>query len=274
MSPFRLNTTLTGCIATLIILITLPSCGDKAPSGAVNQPPSILKVTAPFFVAVPDSGVAGDDTIFVTALDPEGDIITISLDVRSADGSPVTGALPEQMSDDGSGPDQNAGDNLFTAILSQSVINETGGTYEITFDIRDDQGNNGESFVHRILSGRNFAPVVFNPVFPETVEIPETGVTPFDISIQADDPNGLFDVKQVFLIVTTPAGPSNPLELSDNGDVVGNGDLVASDGVFTVRVEVGPGNTPGLRPLEFFSIDIGGLQSESLLDTLVLVDSN
>lgn len=277
----RIQNILPGCVVTstvasaaLVALLSLKACGDEAPSGPVNQAPSILTVTAPFFVPVPDSGSAGDDTIYVSALDPDGDAITISLDVRAADGSAVGDALPEQMNDDGSGPDKTTGDNMFAAILKESVINETGGRYTITFSIRDDRGNEGSAFVHEILSGKNFPPEVFNPVFPDTVVIPQSGATPFDISIQANDPNGLFDVKQVLVIFNNPGGTQFQLPMKDDGDVLNSGDQVASDGVFTLRIVVAAGNPPGPRPLEFFAIDFGGLQGESLLDTLVLVDSN
>lgn len=171
--------------------------------------------------------------------------------------------------------DNVANDNKFAnkfPLSSQFPV----GTYYIRYYIADQlEGDKliaQGSFVYD--NGQtNVAPVISNLVMPGTVGAGGTIV----FSVDVDDQNGLEDIEFVFYEAYNPNGEKvvnsqgiSKFPLFDNGDTEVNGDLVAGDGKFTVRLTFPASVQVGSWRFEFQAEDRGGLLSNKIIHTIIV----
>jgi hypothetical protein len=105
---------------------------------------------------------------------------------------------------------------------------------------------------------------------PETVS--RSSGQPIVLTVRADDPQGITDVRSVFFNTTKPDGqPSsgNPFAMFDDGS---SGDAAAGDGIYTVTISITPQNMTGDYRFDFFAEDLAGLLSQALTHYITVVD--
>lgn len=171
--------------------------------------------------------------------------------------------------------DNTANDNKFAnkfPLSSQYPI----GTYYIRYYIADQLAGDKliaqGSFIYD--NGQtNVAPVISNLVMPETVGAGGTIV----FSVDAADQNGLDDIEFVFYEAYNPNGEKvvnsqgiSKFPLFDDGNTETNGDLVAGDGKFTVRLTFPASVQIGSWRFEFQAEDRGGLLSNKIIHTIIV----
>ena len=117
----------------------------------------------------------------------------------------------------------------------------------------------------------NIAPVIFNAMIePDTLVVIDTTV--IQISIEADDQNGLNDIERVYFMVYRPDGSSNNIkvDLFDDGDVQDHSDQTANDGIFSLKIQVDQNNIKGNYRFEFQAVD-RGQKISNVINQFVLI---
>jgi hypothetical protein len=160
--------------------------------------------------------------------------------------------------------DSIAGDKIYAnKILMKSK--DPNGNYLIKYFVDDDISSNRfvaqTTFKYR-NGEANLPPTISNALIdPDTLTV--TTTTTIQTRINASDPNGLNDIKEVYFIVFRPDGSTNNVktQLYDDGNISSNGDLVAGDGIFSRKIQVNETNTKGTYVFEFRAVDRGGLFS-------------
>jgi hypothetical protein len=252
-------------ISCLFILILVVIGCDKIPSEVVGVDVNSIKVG--MLQAPANFSYTSTNTSFVTSvkLETEGEIKSVTANLRSGDGKYLYYKDIALLDDGKTGQsgDQVANDNYYSAIikmnegiLSGTLIIEYYVTYSIgkqvisqKFAVHQFAYDNGSS---------NVAPEIYNLSAPDTI-IVEPPKSIFSMSISARDENGLNDILEVYFITYKPDGTTNNNKayLLDNGNPY-NGDLVASDGIFSIIVEITPNNLKGDYVFEFKAKDRRG----------------
>ncbi|MCX8057178.1 MAG: hypothetical protein N3F03_06175 [Ignavibacteria bacterium] len=105
---------------------------------------------------------------------------------------------------------------------------------------------------------QNVPPIVRNLQAPDTLTLHPTDTLKIIVSVEAFDPDGKEDLKNVFFNSYLPDGSpsrSNPIYLFDDGNLQANGDLNANDGIYS-RIIILPPNTPkGKYRFDFQAVD-------------------
>jgi len=105
---------------------------------------------------------------------------------------------------------------------------------------------------------QNVPPIVKNVQAPDTLIVPLSDTLKISLSVEAIDADGQSDILSVFFNTFRPDGsPSanNPFLMFDDGNIVGNGDLVKGDGIFSRIIILPPGTTKGKYRFDFQAID-------------------
>jgi hypothetical protein len=175
---------------------------------------------------VPDSLTRNNkDSVLVSVSvsDPETSLDSVAVQV-------YTGTSPAQVAaarlmDDGTGGDSVAGDSVYSALMN--------------------------------LEGKlSMAPELSNLSAPDTVF--RSLELPFAMTVNVFDPTGQQDIRRVYFNSYKPDGsPSsgNPFLMYDDGNVNGNGDQVAGDGIYSIIVQIRATNATGNYRFEFFAED-------------------
>ena len=166
------------------------------------------------------------------------------------------------LSDNGIFPDSIANDSIFTGSVKFTAIRSEIGTFYAEVGSSDAQEftSNPVRIPFTILR-LNQAPVISNLVAPDTVY--RSLQTPFTVSVQASDPDGLYD-----LVSVTMTNENNSVfSLHDDGI---NGDEMGGDGIFT-QVFAFPTDQPlGPYVFTFKAIDRSNVSSAVLTKTIVV----
>ncbi len=120
---------------------------------------------------------------------------------------------------------------------------------------------------------QNVPPVVKNVLAPDTLDVPATDTLKISLSVEAYDSDGAADLSSVFFNSFRPDGSpsaSNPFQMFDDGNIIGNGDLVRDDGIYS-RIIILPSGTPkGKYRFDFQAIDKSNELSNVISHFMVL----
>ncbi|HKZ39753.1 MAG TPA: choice-of-anchor X domain-containing protein [Candidatus Hodarchaeales archaeon] len=166
------------------------------------------------------------------------------------------------LSDNGIFPDSIANDSIFTGSVKFTAIRSEIGTFYAEVGSSDAQEFTSNTIrIPFTILRLNQAPVISNLVAPDTVY--RSLQTPFTVSVQASDPDGLYD-----LVSVTMTNENNSVfSLHDDGI---NGDEMGGDGIFT-QVFAFPTDQPlGPYVFTFKAIDRSNVSSAVLTKTIVV----
>ncbi len=238
-------------------------------SGGGDSTPRIVQVSTPTSVAV-DS--AHNFTITVLVADPEGlsDIKRVLYQLFPPESTvPV---IEDTLTDSGSNGDEVAGDGIYSAQLSSSLIDRF-SDYFLRVQVEDKVGNLSSPTV-KTIRGRPFvgnAPVIENASVPRITNVT---VSPrIVISADVRDPEGLANVDSVFYRLFLPDGTedaASPGFLQDDGNAAVSGDTTAGDGRFSGIVDLsGRADTTFVLRVVMQANDLNGKRSSQVSRAVV-----
>ncbi len=171
-------------------------------------------------------------------------------------------------------------------VAEETISDAVSGPYAFAFDLdltRGDVGDytvevtaDGEAAVSsalgklRVISGAN-PPEIVEVRAPDTLEL-ESQVVVFDMSVNVVDASGQQDIKQVFFNSYRPDGsPSsgNPFSMADDGNT-SQGDMVAGDGWYSIRVQLPPTAQKGEYDFQFRAVDYSNLTSKVVIHNIIV----
>lgn len=172
------------------------------------------------------------------------------------------------LHNDGVAPDLAAGDSVFSANVTLSILRKQSGTYRFSAQITNRDGNDdSRTAMLDIINSSNHAPVLSALDVPDTVRVPpHDSLYVYLFTVKATDAEGLDDVRRVSADVHDAAGKlSGSLDLYDDGDVALHGDETAGDGTYSRLVRTDSSNTPNtVNTFKFYAIDRAGAVSDTL----------
>jgi len=269
-----------------------------------------LKRFLPLMVVLLLSGCSDDDSTLDPALNDTPIVFsdlelsafvvdTDTLDVKAGQDKspddPVTVPLSVQVQVQRPAPAENVllrctvtQDGSRTPVAERSIADVAEGMQRFDFDIALSRGDVGDYRVEvtgedaaGTVSARAFAtlrviygtkpPVLVELNAPDSVQLQAQAVT-FDMSVLVEDENGLADIKQVFFNSFLPDNsPSsgNPFILRDQG-VASQGDAVAGDGWYSIRVQLPPNAQKGEYEFQFRAVDFSNATSNVIIHKLIV----
>jgi hypothetical protein len=250
---------------------------------ALRIPVSSMDVKPPVITAVqaPDSlksGFSGTKKIEVTVADSTGldDIFGVLLSAYQNG----TRLFSDTLYDDGAAGDAVARDGHCTLAMDKSFAAGKGGAYELQLQAMD-KGGLTSAIVKRNLVIENGAPLIVEVDMAREVQRPASGTITFLIEANISDPQGIRDIKQVRMSWQKPDGTfpaASPYTLFDNGltfdlskwDYGYRGDLLANDGIYSIRGVFDSANLLGDYTLGFIVEDLVGHKSTELFFKVTL----
>ena len=247
---------------------------EKDFDSVVDQSPAVYQVIG---VRTIDSVryIPDDSLVLITIrFNLSKDLRSVFTDIYASDGSKLN-QNPFNLFDDGKpeNGDFVKGDDTYSNKfpLSQFYPN---GIYTIRYFAED---NN--NFVKQVAvqnfkydNGQaNITPVISNDIIePDTLVV--TGTVAIQISIKAEDQNGLNDIESVYFIVYKPDGTSNDIkvDLFDGGNITLHGDQTPGDGIYSLKIQVDQSNMKGTYRFEFQARDRGKKLS-NIINHFVLI---
>ena len=210
--------------------------------------------------------------------DPVTIPLRVSVSVQRPDGSNDAVALRCTVTQDGA----------YEPVAERSLGQVTSGTHEFAFDLNLNRGDVGDYRVEvsgvdasgataasafaklRVIYGSN-PHVLVDLRAPDSVRVPAQTTT-MDLSVLVEDKSGLGDIKTVFFNSFLPDGrPStgNPFVMRDQG-VASNGDEVAGDGWYSIRVSIPSTATKGEYEFQFRAVDYSNATSNVIIHNIIL----
>jgi hypothetical protein len=239
---------------------------DKNPLGTVENNGHAPGNHAPFL----SSPALSPASVYIDSLTPSAGVYSFAVIVRvtatDADGADdIVGVnaalLPPGESTPGPGiplldngvlPDSTAGDGVYMARIQFGVARSEAGVYRVQISATDRTGlaSNGVDLPLEIRR-RNSPPSLSGLVAPDTVTLPVGGMIVVLLSVAASDSDGLGDIQQVYFRSLTSSNPTFKFSLKDDGStdpppIAGwpsSGDLVAGDGIYTIRIPLVDGQS-------------------------------
>ena len=190
---------------------------------------------------------SGEDSVVLTAdvFDPDG-----SLDIEKveADLSGLNIGLME-LSDDGTGGDETAGDGMYSISLdiADSV---NAGDHRIDVTVYDLNGNSGTNHSTLTILVKNEPPNVFSG-FTNPTTLYNDGITEVKFTAEVDDPNGANDIVSVACDLQLLGGDAKAVMLDDGT----GGDDYSSDGKYTAMHIIPITVIPDTYSIEFTARD-------------------
>jgi Bacterial Ig-like domain len=217
----------------------------------------------------------GDSLITISlTVNSSSDIKSIYSDIYSSDNSRLN-TSPLNLYDNGdvSSGDTTAGDNKYSNRFPLSKSFPV-GIYTVKFFVTDIENNTKQVAVHSFKYDNNqtsYPPELSNLVAPNTVTVDSPKSIIF-MSINASDPNGLKDIKEVYFITYRPDGSTSgeKNQMYDDGDISTDGDAKAGDGVYSLLIEVTPQNTKGTYRFDFRAADRSGNLSSIISHNILI----
>jgi hypothetical protein len=261
-------------VFTILVVSLFYSGCEKDFDTVVDQNPASFQVTG---VRTIDAFkyIPGDSLLLITiTFNNSSDIKIVFSDIYAPDGARLNsksfGLLDNGKTENG---DFVAGDNTFSNKFPLSQSNPN-GKYTINYYVEDKNYvieqvaiqsfnyDNGQTNIAPLISNTN--------IDPDTLIVADT--TLIQISVKAEDQNGLNDIERVYFIVTRPDGSSNntKVDLYDDGKITDHGDQTAGDGIFSLKIQVDQNNMKGSYRFEFQAIDRGKKLS-NIINHFVLI---
>lgn len=160
----------------------------------------------------------------------------------------------------------------YELLFSTTIFSEINSDYFFRVQAADQQGNQSLPYVSRIHVERftpNDPPVIVSVSAPDTLSRSSGN---FLVTAELSDPQGLNDIDRVLLNSFLPDGTpssSNPFELFDDG--IQGSDVVANDGIYSVRFVGIETAALGTYRFEIQATDNSGEQSNSVTHFLVVI---
>ena len=228
-----------------IRLHTIPPVGDRYPATVDVE----ATVTDP-------TGNSGDFTVFAELFRPESSVQWRQIQLR----------------DDGTDPDDSAGDRVFSGRFAFDLVSSDAGAFRISVRSVNETGYRSNVLENTLFVMRlNASPALSNLSAPDTLDLPGSGSVFFTMSVEATDPDGPEDIQEVyFRNLDSPSDPNRKTFLFDDGNTGINGDSVAGDGVYTRTLQL-PSTTPKQTyRFAFQAADTFGDTSATLLHRLTV----
>ena len=234
-----------------------------------NQPPQILNVI------FPDSIPPGMPPvqIGVTVGDNDGldDVRWVVIQGVKA------GATTVLFTDTLYNPQNN--NPLFAMEIDSSYGAGKDGDYTLKIFAEDRVGDKSANSSHSLYI-HNTAPLVWDAVVPDTMQLPSGGAVDAKITVRAKDRQSAADLDSVYFNAYLPDGTpatNNPFPMFDNGlpydpnDPQAVGDEVAGDGVYSLTIFLPAGTATGAYAFHFFARDKVGHLTTGPVDTIRVI---
>ncbi|MCH7497531.1 MAG: hypothetical protein IH971_06750 [Candidatus Marinimicrobia bacterium] len=195
----------------------------------------------------------------------------------------ATGALADSLGtdsvlaassllDSATGGDILPSDGVYASKFDSPLPVGAGGFVRIEF-LAIVSGDTSQESV--ILGLINIRPVILSVSAADTLRLPPEGFVTVDtIRAVVDDPDGLSDIRSVSFLTLKPdstlGNDGLPVELADNGDLVGWGDATAVDGLFSRIILLQAEAALGTYIYSFVAKDFRGAVSDTVKHTVVV----
>lgn len=268
-------------ILVVVISIMVFSACDNIPNDIIDSDDPDFRVIE--FNAPSEIIQTSTESNFVTSIKFENTstISSVWFNIVTDDG---TASIKQNvvMRDDGGSAsgDNNASDGTYTG---QTVFDESvpSGKYVVEYYLENNVRTGADktqlvashSFFF-ISNSENFPPIISNPVVPDTVIIqsPNTAV---DLHLQAEDVNGLTDLKNVYFYLYEPSSADSiKISMADDGNTEVSGDVTAGDGIYSKRYLFTPSHKRGEYKLVFQAEDNLGQKSNKETRYIFATDNN
>lgn len=250
-SGARLHRLIPRLLVFISLPIVLPLSGcDKQPYGVVDP-----KAVSPFV----SNALVSPDSIKLTTL-PESNgllIVNLNLMLRVARPEGLSGIgsvdvdlfatsgtdpiLQTTLRDDGVVPDVAANDGVHSARIQFNVPKSTSGRFRVQFRAVATDGLVSNLIEKSLFMIRNNAPPSLSQLHaPDSIIVPVGGSALIKMTVNVSDPDGAQDIKQVYFLSLDSSDPTQKFFLKDDGagDSGISGDILANDGVYTVKIQV------------------------------------
>ena len=267
-------------IALVVSLVVLSCTKEKEGVVDVSQnPPRLLAASIQPAAVHLDTGTVGVEPL------PNGDYrITITATARAvdADGSGNIRALlinvlppsaPGALAVLSVGPSGSSGDTAsYLSTFSFEMRRADAGSNTVVFQARD--RSDYASNVLRIslsIARNNSAPAIFGLSAPDTLQRPTSGTGLFQLTLSANDSDGLADITEIYFRSINSSNPNQHIGLFDEGNLFSTGDSVAGDGRFSRILSIDPTTSLGPKELRFWARDNAGALSDSITHFVTIV---
>lgn len=187
-----------------------------------------------------------------------------------------------ELKNDGILPDTTANDSIYTGYVSFTLNCRILGIYRAEYLAENTVGLFSPKIVRQfnVINTYNHIPFLSDLMLNHELRRPSgsgSDTTNYDtLHIQANDPDGNCDIKQVFFNSYNPRNfPSrfNPFIMYDDGNIHSHGDPIASDYQYSLIVEVtaDPSDTSlGYFKFHFYAQDNSDSLSHPLIDSIFI----
>jgi hypothetical protein len=177
------------------------------------------------------------------------------------------------MFDNGVRPDVLAGDNVYTSNIGFDILRQETGRFRFEFQAVGSSGLTSNKIITDLVVERssNQPPVLSGLLAPDTLVI-STSTALITLSVRASDPDGSQDISRVQFDTYRPDGsPSsgNPFQMYDDGKSE-HGDATASDGMYSLVIQLPPSTTKGTYRFEFQAFDQANAGSNMIVHSMVV----
>lgn len=210
--------------------------------------------------------------IFVQATDPDGQSDVISLKYQIISQNLKSFIAMGTLNDLGLKGDLLSNDGIYTVSVSFSIPRVVVGLFIIKIQAED----RDELLSNEIILGLNITrkanyPFISGVNAPSSLTLPTSGTKVIDMSIAASDSDGLADIEEVFFRSLDSSDPTKKYFLFDDGNYNSNGDSLAGDGIYSIKIELPYNMTAKPYRFEFQAKDFTDLLSNKILHTLNVV---
>jgi len=111
----------------------------------------------------------------------------------------------------------------------------------------------------------NTLPELVNVILQDSVEIPQgDDINYVPVSAKVRDMRGLQDIAEVYFT----ANGQGHFTLYDDGGILGEGDVIAGDGIYSETLSITSANNPGINTFVFYALDKAGQTSTPVTMTI------
>ncbi len=226
----------------------------------VNSPPVMVGL------AVPDTFYAGSAKVIFRATVADSDSVTdvLAVVMEGIQNSVIVFRDTLRRS--------NRQPQLFQIEYDSSFAAEKLGEYLLEFYALDHQTRS----LNTLQTGmfiENDPPVIQWVELPDSVPLPANQEL-ITVRARVVDSQSAADILRVyFKVQLIGSNTSSEVEMYDDGDVEGNGDLVAGDGVFSRIIVLNNTNTPGDYRFRFFALDRVQQSADVVVDTMTVLSN-
>lgn len=258
----------------LFICVTIfLACDEEIPTKPIGTQPALTDIVLPETIYVSSTTTY---LMSVRVEDPQGvsDISLVTVEISSAATQNVV--QTDTLKDDGKNGDILPVDGVFSGILDPSFAAGNEGDYVFTFYAYDQAGNTiskSSDPVKIVDTVENRLPVISQPQVPEMVDVNAEGE--YVISVVANDPDGLSDIKHLLCQIYDPRVPQTPNRVDTLNDAGKNGDTAPGDGIFATKITAAYArNRVGIYSFRFQAVDLAGGQSNPIVRTVSTINTD